>query len=548
MKFNPKKRQITSNEASDERSAGHLYYPDGTIHHFQSNPLDVPGTKSDIVLPAREVEFEELPDGRLVEMIEDPEDPTRKSLVVGRNGRYEIVQSIESRGQLLVPLSSGDSVLQSIIFPRGATAMVGRSDVASPADLMKVISLFIRKRVAASDADIVILTAYIFSTWFIDRFDVAPYLMVLGPPGSGKTTLLNVLALLCRRSLLVGDISSAALYHVCTGIRPTFLLDEAATSVGQSDSALRHFLRIGTTRAAVARKGGIFSAYSAKVLAYPEPPKDLALNSRCAVIQMRSAKPERKDQWDPGVREYAAKLREALLLYRLDSWATIRPSRIPGSEQLPERTQDIVTWLSVATPDPLARACVLARFQPLAEYINLDHDAKIQKLLNSILFMKIHAYVEEGGDASGVASWIMVKDLTDTANAERELRGEKDRLSTETVGHALNRMGIADGGRTNSGARRWLDEPARRQIHLKVKSFGLDSLALKYGPQLENCPLCKEYALEKLLGKASITRQSESTVPADSAHEASTEGTLKQNKNDKAANAAPISRGNNKVS
>ena len=126
--------------------------------------------------------------------------------------------------------------------------------------------------------------------------------------------------------------------------------------------------------------------------------------------------------------------------------------------------------------------------------------------------------------------WILVKDLTTTANTERGLRGEKDQLGTEVVGHALNRIGLAYGGRTNAGARRWLDESARRQIHLNVKSFGVDSLGLDYGPQLANCPLCQEYGLENLVGKPPIGRGSASKVSADLTHETSADGTVKWNK------------------
>lgn len=77
----------------------------------------------------------------------------------------------------------------------------------------------------------------------------SPYLALVGLPASGKSTVLKVLRLLCRRSLLTADISSAAFYRVCEPLTPTLLIDEAATAGNSRD--LFHLLRTGTSREAV---------------------------------------------------------------------------------------------------------------------------------------------------------------------------------------------------------------------------------------------------------------------------------------------------------
>jgi len=76
------------------------------------------------------------------------------------------------------------------------------------------------------DDDLLLVAAFVVSTWFIERLAVAPYLALVGLPRSGKTTLLQVLNLLCRRALLTADITSAAFYEVYDAfdnlIWPTF--------------------------------------------------------------------------------------------------------------------------------------------------------------------------------------------------------------------------------------------------------------------------------------------------------------------------------------
>jgi hypothetical protein len=450
-------------------------------------------------------------------MIEDPSDPRRTLLAVGRDGSYQLIPSLMRDGELLAPLSRHDPILRRATLPKGAAAMRAREGVgvASPEVLMRLVVRFIEQRVAVERRYLIPLAAFVVATWLVDRFEVAPYLMVVGPPVSGKTTLLIVLALLCRRSFLVGDISSSALFHVCAQIHPTFLLDESASQVGQSDSAMRHFLRMGSTREGIVRKGEFFDAFSAKVLAVLEPPNDTALNSRCLTIPTIRANPEVKDLREPAVIEYAARLRAALLLYRLDNWTRIRSNRIPGSEHLSPRAQDLLACLSAATPDKDGREYLLAHFKAAGECVEEDIRTVVIRLLNLILYKLIHAPSEENSVGPGMASSIRVKYLTDTVNRELQLRGETGKLSAESVGHLLTALGLARRYRTSSGMRLLLDLSAKRRIHTNAETYGQEALRLDYGPQAEECTLCKENCLDQLLGKIPPAPEHESKESAE---------------------------------
>src|SRR5260370_9991523 len=119
--------------------------------------------------------------------------------------------------------------------------------------------------VAVDEKDLHVLADFVLSTWFVDRLDVAPYLSVVGLPQSGKTTLLKVLSLVCRRSLLIADISSASFYEACARFMPTMLIDETGSI--RSNRTLRHMLRSGTTRDVLAvRNDRVFHCYGPKVI------------------------------------------------------------------------------------------------------------------------------------------------------------------------------------------------------------------------------------------------------------------------------------------
>ena len=95
----------------------------------------------------------------------------------------------------------------------------------------------------------VLLSAFILYTWVADQLPTGVYLSVVGLPQSGKSTLLELLSLLCRRALLVNDISQAAAYQACTNFSPTLLIDEIDWHASRTVSPFRQLLRAGTSSA-----------------------------------------------------------------------------------------------------------------------------------------------------------------------------------------------------------------------------------------------------------------------------------------------------------
>jgi hypothetical protein len=140
-------------------------------------------------------------------------------------------------------------------------------------ELLRRLESLISQCAAVDEKYVRVLADFVLSTWFVDRLEVAPYLSVVGLPQSGKTTLLRALSLVCRRPLLIADITSASFYQACTRFVPTILIDETGSI--RSNRTLRHMLRSGTTRDVLAvRKNRTFHCYGAKVISWLEPPND----------------------------------------------------------------------------------------------------------------------------------------------------------------------------------------------------------------------------------------------------------------------------------
>jgi hypothetical protein len=148
-----------------------------------------------------EVDFRELEDGRLVEMIENPDDETKSILAICKNGRIRYAEELEHGNEMLVPLPKDAEFIRHVRLANGAESF------GSVNTLLQDILVVLHKTLELSDDHRLLVASFVLSTWFVEKLPVAPYLAFVGPPGSGKTTALRVLNLLCRRSLLTADIS-----------------------------------------------------------------------------------------------------------------------------------------------------------------------------------------------------------------------------------------------------------------------------------------------------------------------------------------------------
>src|SRR5438067_1441319 len=183
------------------------------------------------------LDSQRLNDGRLIDLVRDPEHPERTRFVCWNHGAISYEDRITVNVEWYVSRQVTAGAFQSVRLPAKA------EPYGSLPELIGALMELIQRSVWVSNDSARMLAHFVLATWFTDRLAVAPYLAVVGVPQTGKTRLLRVLELLCRRGLLAPDISSAALLQACDLVRPTLLIDEAS-SVSNSRE-LRRMLRIG---------------------------------------------------------------------------------------------------------------------------------------------------------------------------------------------------------------------------------------------------------------------------------------------------------------
>ncbi len=431
-----------------------------------------------IHLPATEIDFAELSDGSLVELVEDPKDPTRTLLVVWKDGHLQYWDRLEHSGKVLLPLQRKGEILRRVRLPREA------KPYQSVKVLLAEVEGLTSRCVVLPDYYVRALANFVLSTWLVDRLPVAPYISLVGLPQSGKTTLLKVLSLVCRRPLLTADITSAAFYEACARLTPTFLIDE--TGSHGSNSALRHLLRMGTTRDVVAmRKNQTFHAYGAKVICWLEPPDDMALNSRCILISMTEANdPNLIKPNDPGLEQEAAELQAQLLQFRFDHYKTLQIPTIAGAEALRPRTRDLLACLTAPCVEDEERCTFLLQFFRWQAASTVEPLSPPQSAVLGALFSLAHRRPDD--------AVVLVADLTCMVNQLLERAYERIRLYPRKVGAVLTSLGFTSRQRTNLGWTVWLDRSERQRVHELAQAHGVEGYKLDLPIPPEECPLCKE--------------------------------------------------------
>jgi hypothetical protein len=428
-------------------------------------------------LPEQEVDFAELEDGTLVEMIEDPNNAAKSLFAVYKNSEVHYAAAVERGDRMLVPVPREQGLFKHVRLPRGTQPCV------SPGRLLGGIGAFIRACVDVSESDATLIAAFVMSTWFVDSLSVAPYLALVGLPRSGKTTLLQVLNQICWRPLLTADITSAAFYDVYEKLSPTLLVDETLTAGNRRE--LFHLLKTVTTRGSVTlRKGQSLKAFGPKVITCTDLPNDAALNSRCVIIPMQEttrtnlAKPTDKMMLDS-----ADALLQELLHYRLKNFHSLRLTKVDGDERLHSRTRDLFQALALPLASNADLCGCLVSFFEIQQDINREPLSLGSTAVLRFLYEWIHLHMKKDKFAQ--------KELTVGVNFNLESLQETFRLNAHEVGRALTSLGFTNRKRTNAGFILWLDRGTRKRIHDLAHTYAIDQGTEFQEESFRNgCELC----------------------------------------------------------
>jgi hypothetical protein len=463
------------------RSGRSTKFPVSLSHAGSSTRSNPEARKSEQIPTPREINFLRLPTGALIDVIADPINPDRTRLAISENGQVRFVDKFEHEGEILVPMPRSVRGFAHVRLPTGVLPY------DSIEDLYFTVSSFLLTALDLPALHATIVAAFVLYDWVADCLPVAVYLSVVGLPQSGKTTLLDLLSLLCRRPLLVSDLSDSALSHACTRFSPTFLIDEIDWSSSSTARALRRHLRAGTgSSSTILRLNESTVSFGPKVLCSLEPTTDAALRSRCIQIVMsETRRADLRKPNHPGMLKVACELQQKLLQFRFDSYSSIRAASIPGDENLRPRSQDILRALAA----PAGGGFEQLR-KGLLGYVKLHHDEQSrdgleipQDAVLAVLFQVLHENPE--------VNYIRVKMIASAANSR--LRADKAAVSDKGVGRILASLGLRNTKRTKQGWVLSMDSETHDRLHQLSETHGISHLAeAELESYARTCDACRK--------------------------------------------------------
>jgi hypothetical protein len=156
-------------------------------------------------------DFEVLPGGSFLELLKVRGTSAKFQLLYGSGPSYIITNRLNVSGKIFIPPRCSPTLFRAVRMPSGVRPSGDARHMFNR--LAEILHTFVE----LPDELLVRVAAYVLATWFPESLAVAPLLWITGPPTSGKTMLLRLLHCLCRRAILVTDVTPAASasWHLC---------------------------------------------------------------------------------------------------------------------------------------------------------------------------------------------------------------------------------------------------------------------------------------------------------------------------------------------
>jgi hypothetical protein len=311
-------------------------------------------------------------------------------------------------------------------------------------------------------------------SWLPDRLLVAPFLCIIAPLGAAKAQLLRLLSILCRRPLMLVEVTPAAISSLAS-LKPTLLFDEP----NLSRRAERFLYASNNYRHFALGNGRITNVFSAKVICSREPLRDALLASQALEITLSPAGRQIPFLEDSVCERIADEFQPKLLQYRLTNLGRIRSPEFDVSE-LTVPMQDVARALGACVVDD--EELQLGVVQLLRERGQDAHFDSSTELESTILEGLLFCCHNEG------RSQVLSGELADIVNLIWTKRGEGGKTTPESVGWKLRTLGLRTEPLNGAGKGLRLTEAIRAKIHSLAKGYRVPSL--RQAAQAE-CPHCK---------------------------------------------------------
>lgn len=399
-----------------------------------------------------------LPDGTLLETTYNPIEQ-ETWLAVHKDGDTQLKEKyVTEKGVEYTPIPASNDLL-SKSFVKVAS---GLTPYAGDHELFKEIHDFIGQYMKLPKKFLTVSSVYVMLSWLYDCFNTLPYIRVVGTYGTGKSRFLQIMANLCRKSMLAGgSITTAGVFRTTDIVQGTLVFDEADFKASEMWSEIIKILNSGHTQGtAVVRmkpdkadgsyKTDVFDVYGPKVLASRERFSDQALESRCLTVQLLPLQNLTKAiHLPPEFEDKSEGLRNKLLSFRFCNYHKIKADEntLRGLS-FPRLKQSALALTSVAsTINKDVLDTVLLYLQEYEKDLSLNQRGDIKAdILECIVELtrtsQTKIYMRNISDKFTIKYYKEYTDIPDRSNEGGVITYRSGTVSAKRIGTYVEKLGI----------------------------------------------------------------------------------------------------------
>lgn len=411
-------------------------------------------------MPTVETLSEALP-RLVVEAVVDPQHPDSLCLHAWNGRRTATKHNLKHKGVVYSPSQFADNLLRSVRFappslPFGSTTKLVSS-------LRGFLATYAHLQPAALD----LLVAFALASWFCDCMPVAPVVRLLGPDAEVSRTL-RLLACICRRPILLGDVDLAGLAKLPRRLGATLLINQRELG-GRVRRALfasnrRHF--------SVLRGSGHLDLFGAKAFSCADGRPD-----ECGFdVALSPAKDPMPLLTDAAEESTARSMQSRLLRYRMVHYERVRRKIVDCGAFIPEMRDYAQTWLAPICDCPELAGSVTEEILRQSAVVAGNRFSEPRCVVAEAALFFCHK--------PGVVRFF-VGELAEKVNALLAGRHEELTLSPKQVGLILRELGL-HGERVAEGYKVGLTDAVRERIH----SLASDYRVLSLEDGMHRCRFC----------------------------------------------------------
>ena len=353
------------------------------------------------------------------------------------------------------------SLYESLVLPAGVQGF------RTTRELFNDISALLHKHVMLPSKDCSLLAYWAIATWFTDYLPFLPSVIISGP-ASTADLLLRTLAAVCRRPVLLGELSPAILRKLpINELTPTLLIRESQLS--RYMSAL---LNASNQPGYLFFSGNTFQQlYCPKCVYVGECFKDSPATSNSVRINLGGS--ALIPTHGLPAKEEIISFQNRLLSYRLLNHDQVAAANFRVSGFRPEISIVADVLASAIVDDVELQRGIMEVLKDRDEQSRVDRATGVNRLvLRAVLF---HCHQKD--------QRTFVRQIAATANRFYAEDGESLKVSSETVGHALKYLGLYSRRLGNAGRGLIFDKAT--QYHAHTLSNAYDVLTSE--PSCEHC-------------------------------------------------------------